>query len=224
MDELIGRLNAQNAALGAMLRALNFAENFQADIREVVLTGPSPSWIELSDLANDWNEGGPAPTARIEPGGHVFLRGKIDSGTIPAVALTLPLGYRPAVVGRFAVESNSAAGTVEIATNGQLTVLSGSNTRVSLDGISFYAAATAAHPTPLTWPQTAPQLQLSPEMTRVVGIWPIAFRPLDSTPELAMGMPNIEWEQVPPRAVKLRTVWGLQPGRRYSLQLLLIGG
>jgi hypothetical protein len=61
--------------------------------------------------------------------GRVFIAGLIQLGAIPAVAFTLPIGYRPGYVEDFVQFTNVAtfAGTVTIAVNGDVTIQSGNN-------------------------------------------------------------------------------------------------
>jgi hypothetical protein len=95
-------------------------------------------------LTNSWvNFGGGYTSARYwrDALGVVHLEGTIKSGTIGTVAMVLPAGFRPAGTMACHVLSNDALGRVTIETNGQVTPAIGSNTWVSLDGISFKAAA-----------------------------------------------------------------------------------
>lgn len=72
-----------------------------------------------------------------DPTGQVHLEGVIKSGTIPATAFTLPVGYRPSNGHLFVVISNGAIGRVDVAPTGNVVVQAGNNTYVSLDGIHF---------------------------------------------------------------------------------------
>lgn len=72
-----------------------------------------------------------------DPMGLVRIEGLIKSGTIPAAAFTLPVGYRPSNGHLFAVISNGAIGRVDVAPTGQVVVQAGNNAYVSLAGIAF---------------------------------------------------------------------------------------
>jgi hypothetical protein len=69
--------------------------------------------------------------------GIIRLRGIIKTGAVPSVAFTLPAGFRPAGLRRFAVSSAAAFGQVDVDPTGTVSPVIGSSTWVSLDGISF---------------------------------------------------------------------------------------
>lgn len=111
-------------------------------------------WLELGSVnktqfnavtfTNSWvNQGSPFGDVKYykDPSGHVRITGAMKSGTLNTGAFVLPAAYRPAYGVRFAcVGLLSGAGTlcdVYIETGGTLTVVSGTNEFVSLDGISF---------------------------------------------------------------------------------------
>ncbi len=73
--------------------------------------------------------------------GEVILRGTIRSGTIGAVAFTLPAGYRPVGVSGFVCRGNGGTSLVDVASNGDVTVVAApDSTLVDLSGIRFRAA------------------------------------------------------------------------------------
>lgn len=69
----------------------------------------------------------------------VHLRGTIRSGltTEGTTLFTLPSGYRPAATVRFPVSDNKTIGAVEVDSSGNVKIIAGSNTRLSLNGIYF---------------------------------------------------------------------------------------
>jgi len=72
--------------------------------------------------------------------GIVHLRGLVKNGTNNTTIFTLPVGYRPSNRELQAVQTNlNIIGRVDILADGQVTVVSGSNVWVSLDGITFRA-------------------------------------------------------------------------------------
>ncbi|MBD2288039.1 hypothetical protein H6F92_04100 [Microcystis wesenbergii FACHB-1317] len=72
--------------------------------------------------------------------GIVHLRGLVKNGTNNTTIFTLPVGYRPSNQELQAVQTNlNTIGRVDILADGQVTVVSGSNGWVSLDGITFRA-------------------------------------------------------------------------------------
>lgn len=75
-----------------------------------------------------------------DPFGIVHLRGLIKNGTISAAAFTLPAGYRPIGKEVLSGYTNTGPGRFDVATNGDITPVSGGNGFFSLDGGTFRAA------------------------------------------------------------------------------------
>ena len=77
--------------------------------------------------------------------GVVHLRGLIKNGTLTEMAFTLPVGYRPAKRGVFSVITDSgsfsdvAVGRMDIKGAGQVIPVAGSNSWISLEGVTFRA-------------------------------------------------------------------------------------
>lgn len=84
-----------------------------------------------------WGAGEAVPGYWKDPFGFVHLKGVIKSGTINTTAFTLPPGFRPAEKQTIAVISNGAIGRLDVATDGQVTPVSGSNVYVSLNNVRF---------------------------------------------------------------------------------------
>jgi hypothetical protein len=76
----------------------------------------------------------------IDGEGMVHLHGAMDSGTMTTTAFTLPTGYRPAAQHDFAVCGADIFAAVRVTAAGAVIPIAGTNTRISLDGISFRAA------------------------------------------------------------------------------------
>lgn len=103
-------------------------------------------WTEVPSAAftNLWvNVGGTSETAayRKDPLGVVHLKGSVSTGTIGTAVFTLPVGYRPKAIVRFAVDSNGAYGMCNVTSAGAVNAATGSNVRFSLDGVRFKAYA-----------------------------------------------------------------------------------
>lgn len=106
-------------------------------------------WRDVGDVlgfSNSWVDYDSDRPARFckDALGWVHLEGIIKSGTVPAAAFTLPVGYRPGHVGsnaHFIVDANNAAGFVQVNVDGVVNVGAGSNVYVSLAQIHFRAAA-----------------------------------------------------------------------------------
>lgn len=105
-------------------------------------------WHKIGDtgepaFANSWvdyNTGTRRAGFRKESNQVVRLYGMIKNGTVGSAAFTLPVGYRPVGPLLCSTMSGSAAGRVDVLTNGQVTPIGPSvNSWVSLDGITFLA-------------------------------------------------------------------------------------
>jgi len=100
------------------------------------------AWQDAS-FSNSWvNYGGVHATAQyyLDTQGTVHLKGLVKDGTLPATMFTLPVGYRPAAKELFGIISTGAFGRVSIDTDGTVDIDTGTNTNVSLAGITFRAA------------------------------------------------------------------------------------
>lgn len=99
-----------------------------------------------ADFSNGWVNSAGAVTASYKymPDGTVMLKGRIGSGTtaVGTVVLTMPVGWRPIQICRFApAQGTATAGTdpaVDFAVNGQMTISRApSAALIYLDGIRF---------------------------------------------------------------------------------------
>lgn len=115
-----------------------------------------PTWYACT-LQNGWQNyaNGYADASYAKTNADVVvLKGLVRFGTATANTpiCTLPVGYRPTHRLVFATSSNSAAGRIDVAPNGEVRIVIGSNAWISLDGIRF-VTSTAGY----TW--TPPTLQ-----------------------------------------------------------------
>ena len=92
----------------------------------------SNSWVNFDGTANQCGY-------MRDPHGFVHLRGKVKTGTINTAIFTLPANYRPQYVETFVGISNDAVCKIEVETDGDVIPVTGNNTYVSLDGITFKA-------------------------------------------------------------------------------------
>lgn len=76
----------------------------------------------------------------IDKEGVVHLRGRIKNGTIAATVFQLPAGYRPPYTEYHTAGGSATPTEVSIDSSGNVVVAVGTNTWVSLDGITFRAA------------------------------------------------------------------------------------
>lgn len=95
--------------------------------------------VNITTLKNGWTAVG-APYAEpgfYRQGGTVFLQGRVAAGAVGLAILTLPEGYRPAAEQQFLQLNIDGNAPVSVAPNGEIKLLSGTTTWVSLDGINF---------------------------------------------------------------------------------------
>lgn len=116
-----------------------------------------PGWYACPMPLNGWDnyQNGYADASYTKTSADVVvLKGLIRNGTTTANTpiCVLPVGYRPDKRLVFATSSNSAHGRLDVAPNGEVRFVTGSNAWFSLDGIRF-VANTAGY----TW--TSPALQ-----------------------------------------------------------------
>lgn len=123
--------------------ALFLLQDADPGVGETFLIAPQPtseSFIAPA-LTNGWvNFGlgfGDAGYYK-DPAGVVHLRGLVSSGSGLPI-FNLPVGYRPYAGCLFAVVANGAFGRVDVNSSGDVALVTGSNTYVSLEGITFRA-------------------------------------------------------------------------------------
>lgn len=108
-------------------------------------------WIEVGSggsapaFQNSWanSGGGNAPAGFYkDPFGVVRGRGRVSGGTVGQAIFAFPAGYRPQYLVDLPAISNftSTGSRIVVNTDGRVVLTVGSNTQVSLDGISFRAA------------------------------------------------------------------------------------
>lgn len=88
---------------------------------------------------NSWTNYGSGfrDAAYRKVGDRVELRGLVKNGTMSTAMFTLPEGHRPTGVEIFSTAAADAFGEVRIYNDGQVQFVIGSNTWVTLDGLSF---------------------------------------------------------------------------------------
>jgi hypothetical protein len=99
------------------------------------LVAPDLAWTAPT-LINSWaNFGSGYANAeyRKDALGWVHIHGLVTSGA-SAIIFTLPSGYRPAVIERFATSvTGGASGTLAVDTSGNVQLLAGTMTNVTID-------------------------------------------------------------------------------------------
>jgi hypothetical protein len=91
-------------------------------------------------LLNGWvNYGAALKTVGYQKDcfGIVHIFGSLKSGTIGSILFTLPSGYRPSADMKFAGTENNSPATIYITSSGNVQQITGSNTELSIGGISF---------------------------------------------------------------------------------------
>lgn len=101
------------------------------------------AWQDLA-LINGWSDLGSSwspPAWQISSDGHVHLRGQVGGGTSGTVCAVLPQGAWPEFSLRLAtVCAGPAVAHADIDATGNITLVAGSTTWVSLDGLRFVSA------------------------------------------------------------------------------------
>lgn len=99
---------------------------------------PNEAWTAPT-LTDGWaNTGGSDAPAGFykDPWGRVYLRGVVDSGSLPGDIFTLPSGYRPGYIVRLSTTDSVGMARIQILTSGIVHISAGTPW-VALDGISF---------------------------------------------------------------------------------------
>lgn len=221
VEKLLETLNPlARSSSAALTRGLTFKENFLAEVKDITFVAPEPVWRTPTALSNSWVNGGGSDALasyRIDPFGRTWIRGVVTGGVIGAAVIPLPLGYRPEVNINVPVISNSALGYLAVVTNGNVIAQSGSNAWFTLD-CSFQATAPALPdaPTGNGWP-----ISVSHSLPEVSGVIPVMCRAENLQLAQSNGIPTLDWDVAGPGAIRLKAVWGLTPGKRYTMRLLL---
>ena len=112
-------------------------------LRKINALDTSASGFTAPTLLNGWLDSGgvhnPAGYA-VDGLGVVRLRGLIKAGAMQQPSFVLPVGARPAFCEYQATVTANAFGSVVIYPDGRVNPWDGSNTWLSLDGITFKAA------------------------------------------------------------------------------------
>jgi type II secretory pathway pseudopilin PulG len=101
-----------------------------------------PLWTPFT-MQNGWVDYSPPYSSAAytkTSAGVIVLKGMVRSGS--GIVATLPAGYRPSMSLMFENSSNQAAGRLDVRADGTISVATGTNAWVSLDGISFMPAST----------------------------------------------------------------------------------
>jgi hypothetical protein len=108
---------------------------------------PALVWNAVTFESSWVNENAAYPTKYMLDGQRVTIRGMAKDGTMTdaTVVFTLPAGYRPAQIERFAISYDDAGtektGALVVSTSGTCAIYGiTANTQVSFSGVSFYTA------------------------------------------------------------------------------------
>lgn len=237
-----------NQALGDTATALNggltFAENVRAELKTVEVTMPAefPTWRAVgasgqppfqNSWANHADTSFGVASFRMWPDGWVELTGRVakSPATVPSTIFTLPAGYLPRANVMAAQAGNDGLGPkmyeMHVLTDGQVLTqgplaYSGNTPVLSLHGILFQAVGPAAKadlfaaPFPMTVKTSGRFPVATCNVARVVD-------KTDTTSQGTIGPCSVDW-QPDSAGIKLSAIWGLQPGRKYDVTLLLTAG
>lgn len=225
VDPIVDNLQAIGPIVQALQGGLSFPDNHNAQVKTVTVTIPDPTWTAVT-FKNSWVDynAGNAPVGyRIEPGGRVYIRGTAKSGTTTpgTVLFTLPEGYRPAYATPLTTSSNSALASVYVGTNGDVATIFGVNAAWVWLDMSFQAVNCAA-PAPFSgndWPLVVK----TGIKGQAIGVQLLQAQDTGTGTSQSLGAMSLDWENTGNGQIRVRSVYGLQPGRTYKLTLLILG-
>lgn len=203
-------------------------DNLNGELLELYASVPAPVWHTVGATGEPayetgWSAGDLSGARfRAEPNGIIRLSGAVDGGTPGATAFTLPEGYRPPYAVRFASTNDGAYDEIRISTAGAVVPQIGS-TEVTLDGITFPADSAAS---PEVWSGGEWPLVLQTRLTQVESVWLLQALDQDASKIRSAPSAQPDWEFAPTTQggnVKIKSLWGLAPGRRYRLRFFLLG-
>lgn len=215
--QLLNETAGQSA--DALTQKLTFTENFAAQLKDVTVTPPAPSWRSASFI-NSWVDYQPGTEQetqfRREGTDRVLLRGLARAGTLGSGAFTLPVGYRPNRNLHFPSVANGADAYTKVDTNGVVTPQNGSNVWFSFAGIAFEATTPAL---PDVGASDYPPVKHT--LPDVGGVLVVSCRADGVLPTTSSGLPVLDWEKASANSIRIKAIGGLAPGRKYQLRLLL---
>lgn len=234
LDRILGPLNAFiGPSATALTQNLTFRENFAGETRTVDILCPD-DWVLLAPfLTNGWSvntsAGRPAAAIRKSLDGTISLRGAVARGAGAPVAgssiLTWPLGYEPDGRRTYGFATDTGLGAAE-ATAASLLYFSGGTVTYPLDEMRF-AAANGTPPrwdTPIDVKLGTPQRPF-PGRPGSVQVLRATVQGSPTAPAVVTSIDvefiNLERAKDAP-GVRIHRVWGLVPGVRYTLTLLVL--
>jgi hypothetical protein len=245
---------AHDANVDALTYLLNggmqLGSQMGAKVLTVPITMPDTQWVDVNSTVgfkNGWSNtgGGPANAGyRIEPNGRVIGRGNVTGGTVNAggtgTIFTLPSVYAPSSTVKLAVESNGAYGMCLVTSGGDVRAAVGNNTSFSLDSLDFFAASPSAAPRVFnpSGTQTITGVQLWPVTVKhglkskcvgvaLLGCILTSGQGIGTVLEGGASSPYPALDLTPDDGngnILVNAVYGLSPGKTYSLTLLAITG
>lgn len=211
----------RSTSVSSLNRGLTIA-NLDWQIHEFSVTVPD-DW-QSPTLLNGWvpfNPGGDlAPLYRKTPEGMVEIVGSVKNGAVLASAFVLPEGYWPLDNIQYATPSNGAYGqTLVQASDGAVIPYVGNNAFFHFGMIRFFATDR----TPVAascWPY----LFRTTVKSQVAGV--VALRVQDAEDSSRpVGVLSVDWDvssRDGTKAIRIKNIPGLTPGRRHRVKLLVI--
>lgn len=219
---------------------LELTRNLNAEVKTIQVTLPNeyPTWHYVGATGEpgfvngftNWFATENNAAFRRTPDGYLELRGIIKS---PAIApptfttiFTLPAGFLPPWTMRVPIAVNNTANILEVTAAGAITTGGGpvflAGGWFTLDGLRF-AITNPGSNEPFSggdWPYKV-QTKVR---NGVAGVSVIGCRDLNpSLGGLSASAPVLGWAALDANEFAIRTVYGLAPGRRYELTLLILG-
>lgn len=155
-DTSVSSDNFQSKVLGVLRKPELFPPEMSSWIRSQIVRNPLVKLdsFQLPTLDRKHMVGGSADAAFLnawvnqggiyEPASfykdndqRVYLQGTVAGGTVGFAIFTLPPAYRPVAQLVFPVSANGLFGRLEIQASGNVILMAGATTLVSLSGVSF---------------------------------------------------------------------------------------
>lgn len=213
----------------ALNKRLTLGANVVTEVKTVTVYAPEQEWTAITTfntagVAAYTSDSYSGVRYRMEPNGLVRLEISLTCPSTATISLfTMPSGYRPTAGFNFAGSAGGGSGTAcsfSFSTGGAVVKDGGAYTFMS--SVLTYTASTPAIPAAFTgvnWP-----LVLQPQRVRMTPeslVLPLRYQDLDNTTAQIPAAPPDCALDVQGNVV-IRSIYGLQPGRRYSLSFLLV--
>lgn len=224
VQQLLESYNSFSAdTSNALNKRLSVTTNFAAEVKTVTVAGAEPGWLSISNFNTGVNNRSGFASTRyaILPEGRVRLEVAVDCPATNPFSLFdssgLPEAARPRTQQSVPFSAGGGSvGTCFLNTVGS--VLKEGAQTICIFNLE-YEALNASGPTPFTgndWP-----ILLTTDLKQVTAVIPLQFQDVENSNNV-VPTGRVDWVMGTGGKVSIRSVWGLQPRRRYNLSFLLL--